>query len=656
MRRAHRIVSLVCLIAVFSLLAAPAPAATTYAAPVQGPITGKFDLSNGQFAAGGHRGIDFGVNERTPVSAAAKGTVTFAGETPEGPYVTIQHESGVETTYALGEIRVSRGQTVAPGQMIGLSGRAHPGSASTVHFGARVNGSYVDPELLLNNFDDISDAIGLDVMPRGPGSSIAQASTQFSPGTADLEPVALAPAPPDVAEPAGQPPILQPQGPQGLGYQPINSEIWAGPGPKLRGPRLPSRFFTADFVGEGGVGDGPHIDPRTGLPLFNSPSMIREWWDSLSGEDRNRRTESYPSRVGRLVGLPVEARDRANRLALQRKISSLEKQIAQRDRYLQFFPTYRYLFDHRTPTSRVSKSFASMYEGLIGLTPWRRRMTSLSRELAGAKNLKERLDSVAEFRAYHLEKQEVFLLEVNTAAAWGDGEAVVALGDPTKAEYIGLVVPGINNALLDVEGPIGNAAALRASVWFNEGTETLKRTSTIMWLGYDSPNGLLDATNEAEAREGAPRLMKFVDGLRQAHVRQPVRRGYSTPQNRDPHIFGVSHSYGSTTAGMATKRGMDVDAFAALGSPGGGARYGRQLWSIHRTLWAARTPDDPIKMANWVPVLGQDPTDPEFGAQLIPLDVRQRGHGGYYELGYLGLQNLGWILTGRYEKVSNAPS
>lgn len=116
-------------------------------------------------------------------------------------------------------------------------------------------------------------------------------------------------------------------------------------------------------------------------------------------------------------------------------------------------------------------------------------------------------------------------MELNTTAGWGDGQAVIALGDPSKAEHIGIVVPGINNALHDVDGPLGNAAALRATVFQRLSEDLGKRTSTIMWLGYDAPNGLLDAGNEAESREGAPSLVKFVDGLRAGHARSAIRPG-----------------------------------------------------------------------------------------------------------------------------------
>jgi hypothetical protein len=197
---------------------------------------------------------------------------------------------------------------------------------------------------------------------------------------------------------------------------------------------------------------------------------------------------------------------------------------------------------------------------------------------------------------------------------------------------------------------MGDAAFLRSAVFDNEGIDAMKNTSTIMWLGYDTPNGLLDATNEAEAREGAPRLERFVDGVRAAHADPGIRPGYTARPFRDPHITGFVHSYGSVVAGMAAKRGMDVDDLALLGSPGGGVLYGSELDSINRGVWATRTPDDPIQIV-FLPVLGQDPMDADFGAARIPLDGDQRGHGGYYFPDSQGLRNMAWLLTGRYEMI-----
>jgi hypothetical protein len=662
-RGLHNLLAFVALTAVFVVFCPPvaALAAPKFVAPVDAAVSREFDLSNGEFAAGGHRGIDYSVPEGSPVRASGVGVVSFAGSTPEGPYVSITHDGGVKTTYSLGEIAVSAGQEVGRGTIIGSSGIGHDNSGPLLHFGALIDGKYIDPLLLLGDFEDITELISLAEIQGSAapaGSRLASAVTlpEFGAGIAppDLAPfdpgAGFAPFGPGTA-PDGAP--LPPNHrPEVVPIpRPLPEQIQIGPSgpPTLRGPPLPSRFFRDDFTGEGGAGDGPQFDPRTGLPLFNAPKLVERWWIGLTGAERKTLIDRYPVKIGHLVGVPVEARDRANRLALSRKIKELEAMKRKRDEFLKGFPEARSLHDHQTWLSKVSPKLAGYYEGFIGLTPWRRRMTALSRELAGAKNLQRQLVEIAKDPRNRLDPSDVYLLELDTDAGFGDGQAVVAFGNPTVAEHIGVVVPGINNSLLDVENPMGDAAALRSVVFDNEGIDAMNDTSTTMWLGYDTPNGLLDASNKAEAREGAARLEKFVDGIRASHAEPGIRRGYATRTLRDPHITGFGHSYGSAVSGMATKRGMDIDDLALLGSPGGGVLYGSELASINREVWAARTSDDPIRFVP--PVLGHDPMDADFGSDYLPLDVTQMGHGGYYDRGSKGLENMAWLLTGRYENI-----
>lgn len=662
MRGIHKLLGIVVLTAVLLVTNPPvaAVAAPKFVPPVEAEISGAFDLSNGEFAAGGHRGIDYAVPVGTAVRATGAGTVSFAGNTPEGPYVTISHESGIKTTYSLGEISVAEGQAVAQGATLGSSGRGHGGDP-LFHFGGLINNKYVDPLILLGEFDDITDLINLAELEGSVPEPRGKLAGAFgSPGlTAGISPAELAPLLPDPT--AGFTPVGPGTASGGVVVPPIDSHYvapkppWepirpAPSGPTtLRGPPLPSKFFHDDFVGEGGVGDGPQFDPRTGMPLFNAPKLVERWWTELTPEERRDLIDEYPLEVGHLVGVPIRDRDQANRLALSRRIKELERRKRELDKQMWGFPEARSLNDRRTWLSKIAPELAGTYESYIGLSPWRRRMTALSRELAGAKNLKRQLAEVAKDKRNRLKRSDVYLMELDTSAGYGDGQAVVAFGDPTFAEHIGLVVPGINNTLLNVENPLGDAAALRSTVADNEGIPAMNRTSTVMWLGYDAPNGFLDATNKAEAREGADRLERFVDALRASHVSPAIRPGYSSRARRDPHIVGYGHSYGSVVSGMATKQGMDIDDVLLMGSPGGGAVYGSELASINRGIWAARTPDDPIR--HLPPALGQDPMESDFGASYIPLDSTQSGHGGYYDRDSLGLENMAWLLSGRYDMI-----
>lgn len=110
----------------------------------------------------GHRGVDLSVPSGTQVRAAGTGTVTFAGSVAGHLAVTVAHGDGYETTYsALSEVSVVAGQTVAQGEPIGLSGEPHPGGGvAGVHFGVKLDKSYVDPAELLGALG-VSQAIRL---------------------------------------------------------------------------------------------------------------------------------------------------------------------------------------------------------------------------------------------------------------------------------------------------------------------------------------------------------------------------------------------------------------------------------------------------------------------------------------------------------------
>lgn len=693
-------IKLFCLVVLTAALVVAVPksahGAAEFIPPVIAKITRQFDMSNGEFGAG-HRGVDFAVPEGTPVLASGAGTVTFAGGTPEGPYVTVRHDGDVETTYALGRIDVTQGQHVTQGTVLGVSGQGHAGSP-VLHFGAKVAGKYVDPLMLLRDFDDITDLIGLVQVPEEPPGQTVAFRPVSGPvfGRGGLDTGGLRSGGVDAgglgAGGVGSGDVGTARlnsgglgiggvtaggiGAGGIGpetlFVPSVPDLTAGPrpaidldphlsnetlpqsGPKLRGPRLPSKFYEDDgFDGEGGVGFGRPFDPKTGLPRFNDPRRIKELWGGLTDEARKSFIRRFPRQIGHMVGIPVADRDRANRHWLDLRIKQLEAAEKDREKALGMGPgpSMDFRFDYPTPLARFSEDLSKKWEGLVGLTPWRRRMTALSRELYGARNLKKQLNLVQGDPKYRLQPKQVFLMEVDTKRNLGDGQAAISVGDPTTAQHIGVVVPGINSALHKIQGPLGNAAILRSTVHDRLGTDLANGTASIAWLGYDSPNGLLDATNDAEAREGAPRLVKFVDGVRADHARPAIRPGYAKRGERDPHISFFGHSYGSLVSGLATRFGADVDDPVLFGSPGGGTQYGSELKRLGRQVWTTRTPDDIIDVATLVPVLGRDPTDEEFGAKYVPLGSDQKGHGGYFKPDSLGLLNFARILTGRFDEV-----
>jgi murein DD-endopeptidase MepM/ murein hydrolase activator NlpD len=141
-------------------LAAPTPVAppggsasgTGFQPPVVPPlrVTRRFDGPARPWLPG-HRGVDLAVMPGATVWAAGPGEVVFAGPVAGRSVVSIQHASGLRTTYEPLIPAVHRGDVVATGDPIGTVAPGHPGcpSAACLHWGLRRDSEYLDPLLLL---------------------------------------------------------------------------------------------------------------------------------------------------------------------------------------------------------------------------------------------------------------------------------------------------------------------------------------------------------------------------------------------------------------------------------------------------------------------------------------------------------------------------
>ena len=111
--------------------------------PVQGTITSNFGPRWGTY----HRGVDIGAPAGTPVRAADSGMVVFAGwNGGYGNLVKVAHGSDMQTWYAhLSEIKVSTGQEVKKGDVIGYVGSTGRSTGPHLHFEVHVEGVAKDP-------------------------------------------------------------------------------------------------------------------------------------------------------------------------------------------------------------------------------------------------------------------------------------------------------------------------------------------------------------------------------------------------------------------------------------------------------------------------------------------------------------------------------
>ncbi|MEV4212259.1 alpha/beta hydrolase [Micromonospora sp. NPDC049662] len=368
----------------------------------------------------------------------------------------------------------------------------------------------------------------------------------------------------------------------------------------------------ARAAGTGWASPAPPGRPATGA----SPSVVRAWWSGLTPAQRRWLVGHEPALVGALDGVPVAARDQANRLLLGARRDEL---LAERRRLSVRVP----------PGPLVSV-----------------RLRALAARLAGLDALTERLAGGTP-RAY--------LLGLDPT---GEGRVVVALDDPDHADRVLTYVPGMTAGLDDAPGELGRAArVLERCAALAPG----QRSAAVLWLDYDAPDFLTEAASAGQARDAGPALHRFQEGLRATHEGSPARQTV------------LGHSYGSLVVGVAAREhGLAADALMFVGSPGVGVAHADELGVPAGQVWASRAPDDVIRLARPVDELGRpallgaaplaavlgwpdrtghelwfghDPADAGFGGRVFRSG--RGGHAGYWEPDNPALDGMARVVLGR---------
>ncbi|MCX4470014.1 alpha/beta hydrolase family protein [Micromonospora sp. NBC_01655] len=345
------------------------------------------------------------------------------------------------------------------------------------------------------------------------------------------------------------------------------------------------------------------------------PSTVRSWWAGLTPAQRRWLVAREPDLVGRLDGVPAAARDQANRLLVDRRREVL---LAERRRLL-----------GRWPLGPVETAGLAR----VGAT------------LAGLDALTARLAGGGQPRAY--------LLGLDPG---GEGRAIVALGDPDRADRVLTYVPGMTAGLADATGELGRAGRVQARCTALDPTGA---TAAVLWLDYDAPDFLHEAVLPDQARDAGPALHRFQEGLRATHDGPPARQTV------------LGHSYGSLVVGGAARdHGLAADALVFVGSPGVGVDRADGLRLPSGEVWASTAPDDAIRLAPAPDELprrvlrglsplaavltarddhelwfGHDPADPGFGGRTFPSG--RYGHTGYWEHGNPALDGMARVVLGR---------
>lgn len=258
-------------------------------------------------------------------------------------------------------------------------------------------------------------------------------------------------------------------------------------------------------------------------PPGTSPALYAAWWTARTWTEQQAVLHVDPAVVGAADGVPVAARDQANRLVLDGREEQIRAALGREDPALagvQVMVT--------GPTGPDPASGAAALAAALAV---------LRREQSEIAGLRAQLNASR--------GQPLFLIDVDTA---GRGQAVVAIGNPDTSDHVATYVPGTGS---DVSGLGGELDRVQA---WTDGTAEFSAASTagVVWLGYESPSDVVVAAHDGYADVGAPALVAFQQGLRASHDGTPSRN------------VVIGHSYGALTVAAASTDGNSLAADGLL--------------------------------------------------------------------------------------------
>ena len=314
--------------------------------------------------------------------------------------------------------------------------------------------------------------------------------------------------------------------------------------------------------------DGDGADNKVvGVPDFPqanwSPSQNAAWWRALPEERKRFLTEHCPDTIRHLDGLPATIRNEANRLALEGYVDAhgthqrgalaeAEEAINKAQRKLSSLMSRGTAPDRMLVTSGLSN---------IALPAARAELERAIEAYEDLKTIHDQIDSKKHADAY--------LLDFNYDTKHHRTTAIISIGNPDTATHVSTLVPGIGTNVQDsLPEYMDINDRLRAQTR-HAGLDP-NNVAAISYLGYVAPKnsfhdlGIFQAADIDYAKEGAPKIARFMEGLR-AHG------------NANNHTFLntlATHSYGSTAGGIAATQTAPgtIDRLILTGSPGSGVQ------------------------------------------------------------------------------------
>lgn len=366
------------------------------------------------------------------------------------------------------------------------------------------------------------------------------------------------------------------------------------------------------------------------IPKGKSAKENAEWWKGLSADERGDYATLFPASVGALDGIPSDVRDDANRTVLAEKRAEYQTRL----HAIPPEPTPR-----NVPMGQGYGGYTLNKDWVAWTKRWTKERTELEASLKGMDAIENRFNNTGKNGL-----PEAYLLGFDPE---GNGRAIIANGNPDTADHTAVYVPGTTSNLSKIDGDINRMTDLwRESDALVDG----KSVSTITWLGYDAPQGIVkDAPFSHYADDGAPALNSFMEGL-----------NTSSQSGADSHTTVIGHSYGTTVVGSAARQGeLSADDVIFAGSPGVQVGSAEDMDVPRGHVWNQEADGDPVpnigryghggsqwKIGGGVGII---PSDEIFGANQMSTDTK--GHSDYWNYGSQSLKNQASVVMGQYGEV-----
>lgn len=315
--------------------------------------------------------------------------------------------------------------------------------------------------------------------------------------------------------------------------------------------------------------DGDGADNKVvGVPDFPqanwSPSQNAAWWRALPEERKRFLTEHCPDTIRHLDGLPATIRDEANRNALYGYVDAYgnKRQGALADA--------KQAAEEAKTEYRIAYGRRSLFPGLKQLysdeNAAKLKLDQAEKVLNDLETLEKQINNDGRKED---DPARRYLLDFNYDTKHHRSTAIVASGNPDTASYVSTLVPGIGTNVHDSLPQYMEINDRLRQLTKHAGVD-LKNVAAISYLGYVAPKnsfhdlGIFQAADIDYAKEGAPKIARFMEGLR-AHG------------NANNHTFLntlATHSYGSTAGGIAATQTAPgtIDRLILTGSPGSGVQ------------------------------------------------------------------------------------